>query len=64
MFKPKTNCSQAYVFKMLTLPKNITVTLGRCAKGHHDLVKLAQFLLFALAWWLRREPHKVIKKMF
>lgn len=49
MFKPKTNCSQAYVFKMLTLPKNITVTLGRRAKGHHDLVELAQFLLFALA---------------
>lgn len=49
MFKPKTNRSQAYVFKMLTLPKNITVTLGRRAKGHHDLVKLAQFLLFALA---------------
>lgn len=45
MFRPKTNCSQAYVFTMLTLPKGIAVTLGRSAKGHHDLVELAQFFL-------------------
>lgn len=41
MFRPKTNCSHAYVFKMLTLSKNIAVILDRSAKGHHDLVKLA-----------------------
>lgn len=41
MVRPKTNCSQACESKMLTLPKNIAVTLGRSAKGHRDLIKLA-----------------------
>lgn len=50
MFRPKTNCSQAYVFKMLTLSKNIAVILDRSAKGYHDLVELAQFVLSVLAY--------------
>lgn len=55
MFRPKTNRSQACVFKTLTLPKNIAVTLGRSAKGHRDLIELAYFLLSASASWLRGE---------
>lgn len=57
MFRPKTNCSQAYVFKMLTLSKNIAVILDWSAKGYHDLVELAQFVLSVLATAQNREPQ-------
>lgn len=59
MFRPKTNSSQAYVFKMLTLSKNIAVIFDRipCAKGYHDLVELAQFVLSVLATAQNREPQ-------
>lgn len=49
MFGPKTNCSEADVLKMLTLSKNIAVILDRRAKGHHDFVELAQFVLAVFA---------------
>lgn len=49
MFRPKTNCSRAYVLKMLTLSKNTAVILDQRAKGYHDLVELAQFVLSVLA---------------
>lgn len=58
MFRPKTNCFQASVFKMLTLPKSIAVTLGRSAKGHHDLVKVAVSpFCFSLMAQSREESH-------
>ena len=48
---------------MLTLPKYIAVTLGRSARGHHNLVRLAQCLLtvcFRLISQRGRVPHEVI----
>lgn len=45
----KNNCSQTYVFKMLTLPKNTAVTLDRSAKGHVTLLN-QQFTLSAVTY--------------